>query len=93
MAQKYRCEEFFLYREEGGGVCYSYPYEVGDGVRIEEVGPQPCGFGKVAYPRPFVFCCIAAAILCYAQLPRSTKRRKQAPYYPLSYTSSLCSYV
>ena len=70
-----------------------YPYEVGDGVRLEGVGPQPCGFGKVAYPRPFVFCCIAAAILCYAQLPRSTKRRKQAPYYPLSYTSSLCSYV
>ena len=39
MAQIYRYEEFFLYREEGGW-CYHYPYEVGDGVRLEEWAPK-----------------------------------------------------
>ena len=65
-------KNFFCIEKRGVVLYLSYPYEVVDGVRFEGVGPQPCGFGKAAYPRPFVFCCITAAILCYAQLPRNT---------------------
>ena len=50
-------------RKRGGGlVIVLYPYEVGDGVCVEEWGANPCGFAKVAYPAP-----LFSAIHCVAE--------------------------
>ena len=58
-------------------MCYRYPYEVGDGVCVGGVGPQPCGFGKVAYPHHFVFLLYAEKYATASSAYKSAKRRKE----------------